>query len=424
MLYGEESVEHEVKADEVDGDNEVNPSENVESGVASKEDNPEDAHENIEGNVANEDEEEEEDDEDSDDDDNVCITINQEKIEEAKTNFKTLGASKSSRQILSEKKGKFNVEDFDRVGTIDGTPAHEVDIESLEEKPWRKPGADLSDYFNYGFTEETWAAYCARQKRIRLNESGAGLPNSSSIKRIAPQENHHHTVPTVQTKPNSSGIAVLTADKREYSKKLFDGVDFSRPPPGMNVPPPNVNVPPNFNAPPPTGEDFDAAEDNYDYYGGYEPTQESQWVAPPSTYGGDGPPPSGDAPPGDVGYDDKRDPWQRNGQQRRTSRESPSRDRKRRRTRSRSRDREYGSRYRAEREYRDRDRDRDRRRRRSRSRSRERGIERERKRSRSPRDSRSPSSHRHKKSKKDKREKSDHRDVKREVKEEPDDYVE
>ena len=33
MLYGEESVEHEVKADEVDGDNEVNPSENVESGV-------------------------------------------------------------------------------------------------------------------------------------------------------------------------------------------------------------------------------------------------------------------------------------------------------------------------------------------------------------------------------------------------------
>ena len=32
------------------------------------------------------------------------------------------------------------MEDFDRVGAIDGTPAHEVDIESLEEKPWRKPG--------------------------------------------------------------------------------------------------------------------------------------------------------------------------------------------------------------------------------------------------------------------------------------------
>ena len=121
--------------------------------VASKEDNPEDAHENIEGNVANEDEEEEEDDEDSDDDDNVCITINQEKIEEAKTNFKTLGASKSSRQILSEKKGKFNVEDFDRVGNIDGTPAHEVDIESLEEKPWRKPGINI---WNCTFTRQVF----------------------------------------------------------------------------------------------------------------------------------------------------------------------------------------------------------------------------------------------------------------------------
>ena len=111
--------------------------------VASQGDN-EEADENEEENAANE--EEEEDDEDSDDDDDVCITINQEKIEEAKTNFKTLGASKTTRQILSEKKGKFNVEDFDRVGAIDGTPAHEVDIESLEEKPWRKPGKPLKLY--------------------------------------------------------------------------------------------------------------------------------------------------------------------------------------------------------------------------------------------------------------------------------------
>ena len=41
-------------------------------------------------------------------------------------------------------------------------------------------GADITDYFNYGFTEETWAAYCSRQKRIRINESGAGLPNNPS----------------------------------------------------------------------------------------------------------------------------------------------------------------------------------------------------------------------------------------------------
>lgn len=87
-------------------------------------------------------------------------------------------------------------------------------MESFEEKPWRKPGgcgcgcvggggvlvigekkiykwhistyltvsslfiiltimlvqtgADLSDYFNYGFNEDTWKAYCEKQKRLRM----------------------------------------------------------------------------------------------------------------------------------------------------------------------------------------------------------------------------------------------------------------
>jgi hypothetical protein len=40
-----------------------------------------------------------------------------------------------------------------------------------EDKPWRKPGADITDYFNYGFTEESWIAYCMKQKRIRAENS-------------------------------------------------------------------------------------------------------------------------------------------------------------------------------------------------------------------------------------------------------------
>ncbi|ROT41962.1 Fip1-domain-containing protein [Sodiomyces alkalinus F11] len=35
------------------------------------------------------------------------------------------------------------------------------------EKPWRKPGTDISDYFNYGFDEFTWALYAAKQEAIR-----------------------------------------------------------------------------------------------------------------------------------------------------------------------------------------------------------------------------------------------------------------
>ena len=81
-----------------------------------------------------------EEEDDSDEDDNLQIIIDQGKIEEAKTSMQTFGITKSARNLLSEKKGKFSVEDFDRVGKIDGAPAQEVDLESLEDKPWRKPG--------------------------------------------------------------------------------------------------------------------------------------------------------------------------------------------------------------------------------------------------------------------------------------------
>ncbi|KAI5861547.1 Fip1 motif-domain-containing protein [Durotheca rogersii] len=51
-----------------------------------------------------------------------------------------------------------------------GKPITQVNIdEDLPEndKPWRKPGTDLSDYFNYGFDEFTWALYAAKQESVR-----------------------------------------------------------------------------------------------------------------------------------------------------------------------------------------------------------------------------------------------------------------
>ncbi|KDO19931.1 hypothetical protein SPRG_14839 [Saprolegnia parasitica CBS 223.65] len=45
--------------------------------------------------------------------------------------------------------------------------AFDVDIDQLEEKPWRKPGVDISDYFNYGFDEASWRDYCAKQLQKR-----------------------------------------------------------------------------------------------------------------------------------------------------------------------------------------------------------------------------------------------------------------
>ncbi|MCJ1283240.1 hypothetical protein MMC26_002568 [Xylographa opegraphella] len=36
-----------------------------------------------------------------------------------------------------------------------------------DDKPWRKLGTDITDYFNYGFDEFTWASYCLKQESLR-----------------------------------------------------------------------------------------------------------------------------------------------------------------------------------------------------------------------------------------------------------------
>jgi len=46
-------------------------------------------------------------------------------------------------------------------------PIVDVDLDSIEDKKWRKPGAYLSDYFNYGFDEATWKEWCTKQHTMR-----------------------------------------------------------------------------------------------------------------------------------------------------------------------------------------------------------------------------------------------------------------
>lgn len=49
----------------------------------------------------------------------------------------------------------------------------DYDIEGFVDKPWNKPGADITDYFNYGFNETTWREYCSMQKRKNEFTSGS-----------------------------------------------------------------------------------------------------------------------------------------------------------------------------------------------------------------------------------------------------------
>ncbi|CAG0880430.1 unnamed protein product [Darwinula stevensoni] len=233
----------------------------------------------------------------------------------------------------SGKSGTFTVSDFESPGTINGVPSFDFSIESLEEKPWRKPGADITDYFNYGFTEETWNAYCERQKKLRF-ESGAGLKVSMVFLNVffvaccialamttqGGKQDHRLSVLEEPRKPgiimgrrpgdtsgtmNSAGLAgslaedsadvstiqVMTADKRDFLRK--SGVPF----PDMSIPPPGYQpqaFPDSF------GSEYLPESDPY--YQSYEPTADNQrWAVPPPPVAEWelGPPPGlGPIPPG------------------------------------------------------------------------------------------------------------------------------
>lgn len=51
-----------------------------------------------------------------------------------------------------------------------GKPIMSTDMDAdlpSDDKPWRRPGTDVSDYFNYGFDEFTWSGYCLKQQGVR-----------------------------------------------------------------------------------------------------------------------------------------------------------------------------------------------------------------------------------------------------------------
>ncbi|KAI9930535.1 hypothetical protein ASPWEDRAFT_39431 [Aspergillus wentii DTO 134E9] len=51
-----------------------------------------------------------------------------------------------------------------------GKPIMLTDMDTdfpADDKPWRRPGSDISDYFNYGFDEFTWASYVLKQQELR-----------------------------------------------------------------------------------------------------------------------------------------------------------------------------------------------------------------------------------------------------------------
>lgn len=123
-------------------------------------------------------------DDDDDDDDDVQVTIRDIKAspygaypgptQTVNLNIKrgppfasNLGPGSGVPGVGGKTKGL----DVDEVALINGVSIYEFNIESLEDKPWRKPGADITDYFNYGFNEDSWKIYCDRQRKLRSDNN-------------------------------------------------------------------------------------------------------------------------------------------------------------------------------------------------------------------------------------------------------------
>ncbi|KOX77867.1 Pre-mRNA 3'-end-processing factor FIP1, partial [Melipona quadrifasciata] len=205
---------------------------------------------------------------DSDSDDDVHVVIGDIKSTPAygSLNIKRGGLLTNASGVpdkLNKQPGKFSIDEFETIGVINGMPAHEFNLDQLEDKPWRQPGADITDYFNYGFNEETWRAYCERQKRMR-NESGVGLilnaggggGNAGSMR-----------VPQV----------AITNDNSKYSGIM--GPKRAGPPPGRKMAGTiDVIAPPGYPGEP---APFYMPETD-PYYQSYEPTQDNQWGNDPT----------------------------------------------------------------------------------------------------------------------------------------------
>lgn len=62
----------------------------------------------------------------------------------------------------------FNIQDSDSSSQdydlLDKKKPSLIDLDfDFEEKPWRKPGQDITDYFNYGFDEKSWRNYLMKK---------------------------------------------------------------------------------------------------------------------------------------------------------------------------------------------------------------------------------------------------------------------
>ncbi|XP_074486367.1 pre-mRNA 3'-end-processing factor FIP1 isoform X2 [Sebastes fasciatus] len=176
-----------------------------------------------------------------DDDDDVRVTIGD--IKTGAPQYTNYGAPPVNLNIKTTGSRPYGASkmkgvDLEAPGSINGVPVLEAEMESFEEKPWRKPGADLSDYFNYGFNEDTWKAYCEKQKRLRM---GMEVSTVSSItSKITVQQGRTGNDKDISVLPVHTSKPDFSSPINMY-KPAVNQVPRISPPQWPGPPPPDMS---------------------------------------------------------------------------------------------------------------------------------------------------------------------------------------
>jgi len=95
--------------------------------------------------------------------------------------------------------------------SINGKSIFDVNPSEFDEKPWLRPGANIADYFNFGFTEETWNEYAEKQRLLRLEYPTQAEVNKAIMDELKEKHgNKEIHIPVVMPVYNSGGRNLVT----------------------------------------------------------------------------------------------------------------------------------------------------------------------------------------------------------------------
>nr|CUU00229.1 hypothetical transcript [Hymenolepis microstoma] len=212
---------------------------------------PENEHPQDVDNVDLDDNADDGDDAEDSDDDNFDVLIKPTKVGTYKT-----GNTYQARSLQVATQGAKAIRqgiNLNDPGNIQGVPTSEYSTNGLkdEDKPWKQPGADITDYFNYGFTEDTWNQYVEKQRILRQEYANSSLKpvlvgpavglNLSGGSYRGPRGNATHSqhVKDITTINHARSPSISEDDAEKSRNSLLGSAQPLNFPPATAFPPPN-----------------------------------------------------------------------------------------------------------------------------------------------------------------------------------------